>query len=144
AGGGNDPDDPPVQDMQRVATSLNTHWNYEATACGSGTSTARTLLDGGADLLFNDPDTDAMLLRLRKPAPSFATFAGWDASMMADNSDVVAIHHPAGDAKKVSFGKQVPTATDSYNYGVMWLQGAPEGVSSGSGLLTAVAQVAYS
>lgn len=130
-------------DDQTVANTLTTHWNYEATACGSGVETTRSTLTGGADYLYSDADTDALLLRLRKPAPGIATFAGWDASTMAPNSDVVAIHHPAGDAKKVSFGKQVPAATDGYNYGVGWLQGTTEGGSSGSGLFTVDANGRY-
>ena len=126
----------PVQDRQKVAATLSTHWNYEATACNSGVSTPRTTLSGGADVLFFDPNTDAMLLRLRSPAPAIATFAGWDATVMAPNSDVVAIHHPRGDAKKVSFGRQIPAASDSVNHGVGWLSGTTEGGSSGSGLFT--------
>ena len=133
----------PAQDRQKVAASLNTHWNYEATSCGSGVSTARTQVSGGADLLYNDTNTDAMFLRLRNPAPAFATFAGWDASVMAANSDVVAIHHPAGDAKKVSFGKQIPASSDAYNHGVGWLSGTTEGGSSGSGLFTVGADGRY-
>lgn len=126
----------PAQDRQAVAASLVTYWNYEATSCGSGVSTQRTTLSGGADHLFHDVDTDAMLLRLRNPAPSIATFAGWDASTLAANSDVVAIHHPAGDAKKVSFGRHVPQASDAYSHAAGWLQGTTEGGSSGSGLFT--------
>jgi lysyl endopeptidase len=128
----------PAQDRSRVAASLNTHWNYEATSCSSGVSTARTTLGGGADVLFNDPDpgTDAILLRLRNAPPAFATFAGWNAGPIAANSDVVTIHHPSGDAKKVSFGRHVPAASDSVSHGVGWLQGTTEGGSSGSGLFT--------
>ena len=126
----------PVQDRQKVAATLSTHWNYEATACGSGVSTQRTTLSGGSDVLFYETNTDAMLLRLRSPAPAVATFAGWDATVMAANSDVVAIHHPRGDAKKVSFGRQIPAASDSVNHGVGWLSGTTEGGSSGSGLFT--------
>ncbi len=126
----------PAQDRQKVAATLTTHWNYEATACGSGVSTPRTALAGGADVLFFDANTDAMLLRLRNPAPALATFAGWDATVMAANSDVVAIHHPSGDAKKVSFGRQIPAASDGDNHGVGWLSGTTEGGSSGSGLFT--------
>src|SRR5690606_34239734 len=106
----------PPQDRQKVAATLVTHWNYEATACSSGLSTSRITLSGGADLLFNDADTDAMLLRLRNPAPAVAAFAGWDASTLVAGSDVVAIHHPAGDAKKVSFGVHLPARSDAHSH----------------------------
>ncbi len=124
----------PAQDRARVAQTLVTHWNYEATACGSNVSTARTTLSGGADLLFHDPLTDAMLLRLRGTPPSVATFAGWDASGLPASSDVVAIHHPGGDAKKVSFGRHLPASSDRESHAAGWLEGTTEGGSSGSGL----------
>lgn len=126
----------PPQDRGKVAATLVTHWNYEATACGSGIPTSRTTVSGGADLLFYDGDTDAMLLRLRNPAPAMATFAGWDASALNPGSDVVAIHHPAGDAKKVSFGVHLPARSDGESHAAAWLAGTTEGGSSGSGLFT--------
>lgn len=126
----------PAQNRQNVAATLNTHWNYEATSCRSGVSTQRTTLSGGADMLFHDSNTDALMVRLRNPAPAMATFAGWDSAPLAASSDVVAIHHPSGDAKKVSFGKHVPGQSDGYNHAAAWLQGTTEGGSSGSGLFT--------
>lgn len=133
----------PAQNRQNVAATLNTHWNYEATACRSGVSTQRTTLAGGADLLFNDSNTDAMLLRLRNPAPSFSTFAGWDSAPMTPSSAVVAIHHPSGDAKKVSFGRHVPGRSDGESHAAAWLEGTTEGGSSGSGLFTVDATGRY-
>ena len=129
-----DRDPIPPQDRAKVAGTLVTYWNYEATACGSNVSAQRTTLSGGADLLFHDPLTDAMLLRLRGTPPSGATFAGWDASGLPANSDVVAIHHPGGDAKKVSFGRHLPASSDHESHAAGWLEGTTEGGSSGSGL----------
>jgi lysyl endopeptidase len=126
--------DVPAQDMARVAASLTTYWNYEAASCNSGTSTSRATLGGGADVLFDDEHTDAMLLRLRNPAPAGATFAGWDAAGLPTGADVVAIHHPSGDAKKVSFGRHVPADDEPGMRAVGWLSGTTEGGSSGSGL----------
>jgi lysyl endopeptidase len=126
----------PAQNRQNVAATLTTHWNYEATSCGSGVSAPRIQLGGGADLLFNDANTDAMLLRLRNDAPAGATFSGWDSSLMPANSPVFAIHHPAGDAKKVSSGQHIPASSDHESHGVGWLSGTTEGGSSGSGLFT--------
>jgi lysyl endopeptidase len=124
----------PVQNRQNVAATLNTHWNYEATSCGSGVSTQRTTLGTGADVLFSNPTTDTLLLRLRSDAPSFATFSGWDSSVLANGTAVFAIHHPAGDAKKVSSGQKTAETTARSQVG--WLSGTTEGGSSGSGLFT--------
>jgi lysyl endopeptidase len=125
---------PSPTQMQGVANTLNTFWNYEATACGSGVSTSRTQLAGGATYLYSDNQTDAMLLRLKNPAPAGAFFAGWTAAPLSASSAVMAIHHPRGDAKKVSTGQQV--MTDPHLHEVGWTSGTTEGGSSGSALFT--------
>ena len=129
-------------ETQTVANTLNTYWGYENSGCGTADGARRNPLTGGADILFVDADVDALLLRLKNPAPANATFAGWDAGTLAPNAEVVAIHHPAGDAKKYSRGQHV---TDVYpeNYTVGWLEGTTEGGSSGSGLFTLHADKTY-
>ncbi|TDK25983.1 serine protease [Luteimonas aestuarii] len=124
----------PAQNRQNVANTLTTHWNYEATSCGSGVSTTRTQVTGGADVLFNDANSDAMLLRLRNAAPTDATFSGWDSAPLGSGQAVFAIHHPSGDAKKVSSGQK--TGQDAVSHRVGWISGTTEGGSSGSGLFT--------
>lgn len=127
--------------VQAVANTLNTFWNYEATSCGSGVSTARTQVSGGAVWLYSDANTDGMLLRLNNPAPAGAFFAGWNAGPLASSSAVMAIHHPRGDAKKVSTG--LHRSTSSHLNRVGWLSGTTEGGSSGSGLFTLSARNGY-
>lgn len=130
-------------DNQVVASTLNTFWKYEATACGSGIVAANIQLSGGAELLYSDPDTgttttngtDGLLLRLNNTPPAGSEFAGWDSAPLAASSNIIAIHHPAGDVKKVSSGKQM--SVDAYQNAVAWLSGTTEGGSSGSGLFTA-------
>ncbi|PPJ42216.1 trypsin-like peptidase domain-containing protein [Pseudoxanthomonas sp. YR558] len=128
---------------QTVANTLNTYWGYENTGCNVTNGVRTNPLTGGADLLFVDTASDALLLRLRNPAPASATFAGWDASPVALNADVVAIHHPAGDAKKVSFGKSVAGSPYPERFAAGWLEGTTEGGSSGSGLFTRYADNSY-
>lgn len=128
---------------QTVASTLVTYWKYEATACGNGVLGAYTQLSGGATYLYSDPDTgttttngtDGALLRLNNTPPADAEFAGWDSAPLAGSSNIIGIHHPAGDVKKVSSGKQV--SVDAYQNAVAWLNGTTEGGSSGSGLFTA-------
>ena len=124
---------------QTVASTLNTYWKYEASACNSGTVVAggRVQLTGGADYLYSDANTDGLLLRLRNAPPAGSTFAGWDANVLPASSNITGIHHPAGDAKKVSSGQR--TGLDADNIEVGWLSGTTEGGSSGSGLFTASA-----
>ncbi len=127
---------------QSVANTLNTYWGYENTACGTANGVRGNPVIGGAEILFADEDLDALLLRLRNPAPANATFAGWDASRLSTDADVIAIHHPRGDAKKVSRGQHV---ADRYSdlYTVAWLEGTTEGGSSGSGLFTRYTDNSY-
>lgn len=130
-------------DNQTVASTLNTFWKYEATACRSGVVAANVQLVGGATYLYSDADTgttttngtDGLLLRLNNTPPAGAEFAGWDSAPLASSSNIIGIHHPAGDVKKVSSGQQV--AVDGYQNAVSWLNGTTEGGSSGSGLFTA-------
>lgn len=129
-------------DNQTVASTLNTYWAYENSACGTLDAQRHSPLTGGADLLFSDATTDALLLRLRNPAPAGATFAGWDASPLAANAEIIGIHHPSGDAKKVSVGRHV---SDTYpqQFTVGWQEGTTEGGSSGSGLFALYADNTY-
>lgn len=125
---------PSATQMQSVANTLNTFWNYETTGCGNLTQTSTTQLGGGATYLYSSNVTDGMLVRLNSAPPSFAYFAGWNAGPLANDSDVFAIHHPSGDSKKVSGGKSI--SFDSSRTTVGWLNGTTEGGSSGSGLFT--------
>ena len=126
---------PPVaSQMQSVANTLTTFWNYETTGCGNLTQSPTTQLTGGATYLYSSNQTDGMLLRLNNPPPAGAYFVGWNAKPLAAADAITGIHHPAGDSKKVSSGQ-----TRSLNAGttrVGWLSGTTEGGSSGSGLFT--------
>lgn len=118
---------------QAIANTLETYWNFEAATCG-GSPGSYQQLTGGALHLYSDAGTDALLLRLNVAAPAGATFSGWDREPLPASTAVTAIHHPAGDVKKVSQGQHV--ASDASNHAVGWLDGTTEGGSSGSGLFT--------
>lgn len=124
---------------QAAAATLNTFWFYEANICaGKGISDYKQLA-GGATLLHASTETDAALLRLSERAPDGAWFAGWDETVLAPGTPLVAIHHPAGDLKKVAIGQSLaPTASSSGgSYATAtWLSGSTEPGSSGSGLFT--------
>lgn len=126
---------PATTDFQSVANTLNTYWKYETTSCGSGIEGNTELLVGGADFLYSNADTDAMLLRLARAAPAGSYFSGWNTGALAASSDVVAIHHPGGDAKKVSLGRRLQN--NAFRNEVGWLLGTTESGSSGSAIFTA-------
>lgn len=126
---------PPVaSQMQSVANTLQTYWNYETTGCANLTQTPLTVLTGGATYLYSSHTTDGMLLRLNDAAPAGAYFAGWNARPLNASDAITAIHHPRGDSKKVSTGQTRSTTSDTTLVG--WLSGTTEGGSSGSGLFS--------
>lgn len=132
----------PAQDRAKVAATLVTYWGYENSTCGGWNGVRNNAVTGGADIMYYNANVDGLLLRLRNPPPATATFAGWDASPLAANAEVIAIHHPSGDAKKFSRGQHV---ADEYaaQFTVGWLEGTTEGGSSGSGLFTRYADNSY-
>ena len=131
--------------MQVVASSLNTLWFFEATACGSISTPAYSQLVGGATLIYNNPGADVLFLRLNNAPPAGAFFAGWDANAVPPGAAIVVMHHPKGDLKKVSQGSVLryttpqppllggPTTPFSE---VSYTSGTTEGGSSGAGLFT--------
>lgn len=132
---------PNATQLQSVANTLNTIWNYETTGCGNLTQTPSTTIGGGATYLYASHTSDGMLLRLKNAPPSFAYFAGWNAAPIAAGTDVTAIHHPNGDSKKVSTGRTI--SSDSTQIEAGWLTGTTEVGSSGSGLFTINARGGY-
>lgn len=120
-------------DWQHVANTLITTWGYEAASCG-GVAGDFNVLHGGAEFLYGDEQTDGALLRLYDPAPPNATFAGWSIDPVGDDVEVLGIHHPSGDLKKVSTGRTVGAATGDVLRGAGWETGSTEPGSSGSGL----------
>lgn len=121
--------------FQAVANTLVTHWKYETAVCTTSTNPGTVPLAGGSAYLYSDPNTDGMLLRLNGTPPAGSEFAGWDYAPLPTSSNIVGIHHPSGDAKKVSSGQQLSRDADQNE--VAWLSGTTEGGSSGSGLFTA-------
>ena len=124
---------------QAAAATLNTFWFFEAAQCGGKSATDYRQLPGGAKLLYANAASDAALLRLGDRAPEGAWFAGWDASPLDPGLPLVALHHPAGDLKKVSLGQALgitPGAGGVTYATAAWTNGSTEGGSSGSGLFT--------
>ena len=126
---------------QAAAASLNSFWFYEAEQCGATVPVRYEQRSGGATLLFANPASDAALLRLRDRAPDGAWFAGWDAGALEAGEHIVALHHPAGDLKKLSSGVALPPTVSSAGSSyatAAWSTGSTEGGSSGSGIFTRV------
>ena len=129
---------------QAAANTLTTHWFYDRTGCGSGVLNPNTVqLPGGATLLYSSAFYDALFLRLNGTPPNGAFFSGWDAASLSGGTALTAIHHPAGDVKKVSLGTMggfgAPSGSGTNFIIANWnsiATGVTEGGSSGSGIFT--------
>ena len=126
---------------QSVANTLTTFWFYEATGCSSGVLDSSTRqVAGGATVQFASEASDVLFLRLNSPPPPGATFLGWNAAALSPGDDVLLLHHPAGDVKKISLGEVKgfgPSNLASGNFvQAGYTDGTTEGGSSGCGLLT--------
>ncbi len=135
------------------AASINLWWNYESDTCrppGSASSGTPISTAGfndtqnGATFIASNDFSDFALLRLDTvPPPAYDVFyTGWDRRDLAPSS-AVAIHHPAGHAKRISFENDPLTITGysqsftgnaSHLRVADWDLGTTEGGSSGSGL----------
>lgn len=130
------------------AQSITVFWNYQSTSCSSLIPPSGGYFNDdqhGATLRATREDVDATLLELSgTPEASWNLhYAGWDATG-ATPSGTVGIHHPMGDAKKITAGPQ-PSTTNNCIGGTgnntHWLtgpysQGTTEGGSSGSALFS--------
>jgi hypothetical protein len=133
-------------EMQTVASSLDTLWFFEASACNSGTpGAAYREMPSGATFIYNNPTSDVLFLRLNGTPPAGAFFAGWDANPISAGTVVLDAHHPQGDLKKVSRGSVLgfttppdpPQSSGVNQYiAIRWSSGTTEQGSSGSAIFT--------
>ncbi|MGQ0799296.1 MAG: trypsin-like peptidase domain-containing protein [Pseudomarimonas sp.] len=126
---------------QSVANTLTTFWFDEATSCGSGVQDPSVRqVSGGATVQFASVASDVLFLRLNNAPPGGAMFLGWNSAALTANTEVLMLHHPAGDVKKVTLGRVKgfgPSSLASGNFiQAGYTNGTTEGGSSGCGLLT--------
>ena len=132
--------------MQTVASSLSTLWFFEAQTCNVDVAPSNYVqLNGGAVYIYNNQPADVLFIRLNNTPPAGAFFAGWNSNALPVGSQIVVVHHPSGDLKKVSQGSVVADSTAPlpgngsnttlFNE-VKYTSGTTEGGSSGSGLYT--------
>ncbi len=133
------------------AASMTVYWNYQSTTCGQLVAPAGGFFNDdqhGAILRATRADTDVTLVELSGSMdPDWNLYyAGWDASGVTPDG-TIGIHHPSGDAKKITAGPRPQTMQNCISSTVYsnthwrtgpYSQGTTEGGSSGSGLFAAV------
>jgi hypothetical protein len=119
---------------QGSAESIEIYWLYDSGNLNLLTVPRTT---GGADMLATSAEAegnDMTLLRLRNHPPDGLTFLGWTTDLPQAQEEIVTIHHPDGDYKRISFGHIIDR--DAGFHTVQWAAGTTEPGSSGSPLLT--------
>jgi hypothetical protein len=114
-------------------------FNWESPTCSPTTNAPDNQTISGATTLTQSAATDVALLELNTTVPSSfnARYTGWDRSSVP-SAQSVAIHHPSGDVKKISFDLD-PVVPSTWSGAQVWRvnnweDGTTEGGSSGSGL----------
>lgn len=126
------------------ASSLVAYWNYQNTTCNGSGANLNTFSSGAQYRAGYGPSDFTLVEFNTPPNPVWGvTFSGWDATG-ANATSAVAIHHPSGCEKKISFENQATTTTsylgtstpgDGTHVRVAdWDTGTTEGGSSGSPL----------
>ncbi len=134
--------------------SINIWWNYQSNQCRTpGSSASGTVISistfndtqSGSTFKSSNQSSDFALLELDDipPAAYQVFYTGWDRRDIAPSS-AVSIHHPSGDAKRISVenspmlitssGDTSSGGTRDFLFVNAWDIGTTEGGSSGSGL----------
>lgn len=133
----------------QTAAGMVFYWNFENSTCG-GSGAPTNLTTTGAAVRATHTSSDFTLLELNSapPAAFNVYYAGFNRSAAAPAS-AVAIHHPTGAAKKISFENDPVEDGGNFSGGwggthwriVGWDVGTTEGGSSGCGLWNSSHQV---
>jgi lysyl endopeptidase len=134
------------------ADSADFFWFYQTASCnGNPPSVNSVPRSSGASLVSTSPSSDYTLLMVNGALPDNLYWAGWNGKTVADGTDSTAIHHPAGDYKRISFGFKSNSQICNQDAGtnaiklvrIVWTDGVTEGGSSGSGIFKSDTQQLY-
>jgi len=121
-------------DTAKEAGSTEFFWLYQASSCnGAPPSLAAVKRSKGATLVSTGVSSDYSLLIVEGALPSGLFWEGWTGAAAATGTAGAAIHHPAGDYKRISFGQKSEGVCSSDHIRVSWTDGPTEPGSSGSG-----------
>ncbi len=130
---------------QSEADSIEVYWLYQSDSCDSAAPEMSKVphTTGGARFLAgasNDTGTDFGFLRLKNSPPDGLSYAGYSTDGATVGTEVAAIHHPEGQAKRISFGTITDTGSPRDGarlkpierfHEIHWQEGTTEPGSSG-------------
>jgi hypothetical protein len=132
-------------DNQVDASNAEFFWHYQTATCGGAAPSLLSVPRSvGATLLSTHPLSDYTLLLVEGTVPRTVYWAGWTSKKIKDGTPAVAIHHPSGDFKRISFGVKSPAGECATRYfpgrqtvHIDWTDAPTEPGSSGSGIFLA-------
>jgi hypothetical protein len=137
---------------QSSAASAEFFWFYQTSACnGNPPAVDSVPRSDGATLVSTSPVSDYTLMIVNGALPDNVFWAGWTSKAVPVGTDAVAVHHPAADYKRISFGFNDDNSECYAFQGTnglqllrtTWTDGVTEGGSSGSGIFRADTQQLY-
>jgi len=144
-----------IKDNKTASTAIF-YFNYENSKCGISDAISNSYSISGSTLMATSKDTvnsrlDFTLLRLKITPPKSISpyYSGWSLKTNIVNN-VVCIHHPKGDAKKISYENDYIKNGSFTDNGYLndthwqiakWDTGVTEGGSSGSPLFNSNHQI---
>ena len=119
------------------AAGSEVFWLYQSATCGSPApalgSVPRSL---GASLISTNEASDYSLILVEGALPGDLYWAGWTSASIPDGTPAVAIHHPSGDFKRISFAEKNGLCEANF-LEIDWTDAPTEPGSSGSGVFRA-------
>lgn len=124
-------------------------FNFERPHCFTDINGSLEMSVSGADVVFSNVSSDAMVMRLRKQPPIDyrVYYAGWNATSELGGPGAYSFHHPSSDVRKISIEENTPYIStfemdDLFDENTHWIvdqweMGIMEGGSSGAGLFDA-------
>lgn len=130
------------------AEQLDFFWRYQTDVCDGAPPALNTvpMTGGGADYVagmrgdgYDGGGNDFTLLRPRNSLPAGLYQLGWTTAVPQLGTEVVCIHHPRGDFKRISFGNltDIKNQQPALYHESLWYDGTTEPGSSGSPLVLA-------
>ncbi len=112
-------------------------WLYQTATCG-GTAPALGSVprSRGASLVSTDDTSDYSLILINGALPDGHFWYVWTSTVINNSTDAVAIHHPSGDFKRISFAEKNGLCAANFLQ-LNWTDGPTEPGSSGSGIFRA-------
>ena len=118
---------------QSEANSCEFRFKYRRVSCNGGVSGGAA--SNGAVLVDTYSSSDSTLMMIEDELPANVFFMGWSTASVTSGTDIVSIHHPAGDYMRISFGDKINSnicGSSSFYHATQWNDGVTEGGSSGS------------